>query len=116
MEKLSFLSPDYWNRFYVQSDWGQPRQETLEIVKELQGTFRTQTIRILDLGCGDGRYSIPFAELGATVDSVDFSEEAINRLVGHAERKGVEQLIHAYHCNALAYTIESGTYHLIFSS
>ena len=39
-----------------------------------------QLIRLLDLGCGDGRDSLYFAKKGFDVTSVDFSESGINKL------------------------------------
>jgi SAM-dependent methyltransferase len=116
MNKQQFLSQNYWNKFYTKSDWGQPRQEILEVVKGLQRTFSTKLIRILDLGCGDGRYSIPFAELGATVDCVDFSEEAIQRLNQLAEKKVLTDLLNPRCCNVMEYSIKENFYHFIISS
>jgi SAM-dependent methyltransferase len=116
MDGFWFLSRDYWNAFYTTNDWGQPRQETLEVIKELQGTFGTKSIRVLDLGCGDGRYSIPFAELGATVDCIDFSEEAIKQLVERAEHAGLTSLVNPCCCSVMEYQIEAGAYHFIFTS
>ncbi|NIU82692.1 MAG: methyltransferase domain-containing protein, partial [Candidatus Thorarchaeota archaeon] len=34
--------------------------------------------KVLDLGCGEGYYSRVFAELGAHVTGIDFSEEMVN--------------------------------------
>jgi len=116
MSDPQFLSPDYWNTFYTKNDWGEARQETLVTVTDLQKAFGTNSIRILDLGCGAGRYSIPFAELGAAVDCVDFSEEAIRRLVRQAEQKSLTKLIRPYCVNVMEYKIKAASYHLIFSS
>ena len=38
----------------------------------------TKNKRVLDLGCGDGRYSIIFAKQGARVIAIDVSEHQLN--------------------------------------
>lgn len=40
--------------------------------------------RVLDVGCGIGRMTMPFLDRGATVTAVDADLESLRRLVGHA--------------------------------
>lgn len=44
---------------------------------------------LLDLGCGDGRYTLMLAEGGFRVRGIDFSQEAIKRLLRRAEVMGL---------------------------
>lgn len=54
---------------------------TLAALKELSGK------RILDVGCGSGRYSVEIARKGAHVVGVDFSEEML-RMARERAREG----------------------------
>lgn len=45
---------------------------------------------VIDFGCGDGRLSIPLAELGFSVLAIDSSEAMLTRVKARAEAKGVK--------------------------
>jgi 2-polyprenyl-3-methyl-5-hydroxy-6-metoxy-1,4-benzoquinol methylase len=45
----------------------------------MMGDVKGKTV--LDLGCGEGYYSRVFAELGAQVTGIDFSEEIVNAAI-----------------------------------
>ncbi len=47
------------------------------------------TSRICDFGCGPGLYTTQFAERGAIVTAIDFSERSIDYARGAAEAKGL---------------------------
>jgi SAM-dependent methyltransferase len=47
--------------------------------------------RILELGCGDGRYTIPLLQRGFRVKGIDISKESILQLVSRAQKKGVAE-------------------------
>lgn len=47
-------------------------------------------LSLLDVGCGGGLLSEPFARLGATVTAIDASQEAIAVARRHAEESGLE--------------------------
>ncbi|MGC9177893.1 MAG: class I SAM-dependent methyltransferase [Conexivisphaera sp.] len=47
---------------------------------------------LLDLGSGDGRFSIPAASMASRVHAVDISEEAIRSLREEASRRGLRNL------------------------
>lgn len=49
----------------------------IEIIKANNLAKSTESKRALDLGCGDGRHSAYFRELGFYVAGVDFCEEAV---------------------------------------
>lgn len=55
-----------------------PRDEILPLLTE-QG-INLQGIKILDLGCGTGRFTIPFARMGANVTAIDISREMLRCL------------------------------------
>ena len=54
------LDSFFWDAFYRSgNDWGQPNAGVLTILGELQKTFDTPSICVLDLACGNGRYAVP---------------------------------------------------------
>jgi 2-polyprenyl-3-methyl-5-hydroxy-6-metoxy-1,4-benzoquinol methylase len=90
---LSFDPKEYWNRrareygeagqgwkavcYIGDSDWANKYLNSLQE----WAVFRTVTIKpgmkILDAGCGVGRWSLKFAQLGASVTGCDISEEMV---------------------------------------
>ena len=54
-------------------------------------------LRVLDLGCGNGRNAIFLAKLGCEAHAVDFSEVAVKECQKRAARENVAEQIHTYH-------------------
>ncbi|MDP2939631.1 MAG: methyltransferase domain-containing protein [Candidatus Omnitrophota bacterium] len=48
--------------------------------------------KILDIGCGTGRYSVTLAQKGAFVYGIDFSQEMLNTATGFSKDKGADNL------------------------
>lgn len=46
--------------------------------------------RILDLGCGYGRYTIPLAELGYEIDGIDITQSLVVKARSNAKEKNLE--------------------------
>lgn len=67
-----FVPPDFGWRSEL-SDW-------LEIPPHLAALEPLDGCRVLELGCGDGRYTILMGHLGARVLAVDFSINALRKL------------------------------------
>ncbi len=59
------------------------------IRRAIQSNYGDQKLRILSIGCGHGRDSIPLAKLGHQILAVDKNKEALNRAENHARREGV---------------------------
>jgi tellurite methyltransferase len=51
--------------------------------------------RVLDVGCGDGRVALFFAERGCVVDAIDYSPAAILKLKFRARERGLHEAIRA---------------------
>lgn len=68
----------YWNRFYAEGNAKMTpspfAQDIFKYLKEMGGT------ELLDIGCGNGRDSLYFAENGLKVTGLDSSESAIGKL------------------------------------
>jgi SAM-dependent methyltransferase len=56
------------------------------IRQDIKDTFGDKKIRILDVGCGQGRLSIPLAQDGHRITGIDISSEAI-RIAGQRAQK-----------------------------
>jgi len=59
------------------------------IRRAIQSSYGDQKLRILSIGCGHGRDSIPLAKLGHQIVAVDKNKEALTRAEKHARREGV---------------------------
>lgn len=113
----SVLEGDYWDAFYGDgNDWGQPNAGMLETLEELQKAFSMTEIRALDLACGNGRYTVPLALLGARVDCVDFSQTAIAQLSARAREQEVAGLIQTHCGDVRSFQIQPERYHLVLAS
>lgn len=65
--------------------------------------------RVLDLGCGEGKNSVPFAEVGCRVDAVDCSQLALR----NGQKAFKESSINWIVADALKYHISKDAYDLI---
>lgn len=95
------------------SSWlKKPVRTVMELLEAFQGR---ECLRVLDLGCGVGRNSIPVARRFADcrVDCVDILEVAIERLNGYAEEYGVASQICGMVAPLEAFPIEKDAYDLV---
>lgn len=109
---------EYFETIYKLSDdvWGSSAsdlaKEAAAIVKIY---FKNQNeLHILDLGCGDGRDSLFFAQQGWNVTSVDISQNAIDNLTRHTKQSNLENIKTI--CCAVEDFLPDKNYHLIFSN
>lgn len=72
---LSFSLPDYINRAY--SEW--------EIHTAIRSLPSLNGLKVLDLGCGVGRVTVPLAQQGAWVTAFDVSSEMLDACRKNAE-------------------------------
>ena len=93
-----------------------PVSSVMDVLPEL---FAASGLRILDLGCGIGRNSIPiaarFREVPCVIECVDILELAIGKLQSYAELHQVGSRIRAIHCPIDAYPIDENSYDFIFA-
>lgn len=78
---------DYWSRFYAYAHTILPSPFAASIAIEL-----TEPRYIVDLGCGNGRDSVFFAELGHRVVGLDLSGKAIDDNRKRVQEKGVNDV------------------------
>jgi len=65
-----------WSNIDVGSAWGEELDRRIDFL--LKETQPNKELPILDMGCGNGRYSVALAKLGYRVAGVDFDEKSIN--------------------------------------
>ena len=66
-----------WENIYRQDGW--PQREPVPLFYEAVPAFQSRKCRrILDLGCGHGNYTVPFAEIGFDVTGIDISSTGLN--------------------------------------
>lgn len=72
-----------------------------------------ESVRILDLGCGDGRHAIPLAALGHQVTGVDSSPHAVARAMEETASRGLSARFLS--CNASQFDVGAEEYDLVIS-
>lgn len=84
-----------WNDF-AETYYEVERQSQLPYVKDVVSFLAQQNLlpeTLLDLGCGAGRFTLPFAKRGVQVTATDFSEKMLQILQKRAQEKGLEKNI-----------------------
>jgi SAM-dependent methyltransferase len=69
----------------VDHSWEQSEWVRMEMVPTLQASAPLQGVRVLELGAGTGRYSVPMARQGAQLLAADFSFGALRALADRIE-------------------------------
>jgi SAM-dependent methyltransferase len=62
------------------SGWRSEFADQIEVPPHLDALYPLEGRRVLELGCGDGRFTLLMAQLGADVLAVDFSYAALRRV------------------------------------
>ncbi len=81
------------------------------IVKEMLRAFQIR--RVLDVGCGTGRWSFWFAERGCQVIGIDRSHEMISLCKRHQQEAGIQSL--TFHCRDANDWKDFGDFELVFA-
>ncbi|MDZ5784401.1 class I SAM-dependent methyltransferase [Marinococcus luteus] len=101
LEEIRASEKEYHRQYYKQHNLFEKgtwmKKPASRIINALDRIRKGEDIRLLDLGSGIGRNSIPaarqFQEQGCEVTCVDFLDEAIAQLTEYAREYGVEQEI-----------------------
>src|SRR6266581_2227966 len=94
---------------YVPPPWGTWRSEFSdfqEIPPHLAELEPLNGRKVLEIGCGDGRFTMLMAQMGASVLAVDFSINALRKVARRYERGG----IFIEHCNVVTLRWEAAPY------
>lgn len=75
-----------YDKYYETEDlFGEPYSELIDFFKQYEPKGK-----LIDLGCGQGRDSIPFARLGYRVTGIDNSKVGIDQMISISEREGLK--------------------------
>lgn len=78
---LRHASSDYWDQKWQRTAKEfKPNPFAMEAVRRISPSGDLKGLALLDLGCGDGKDSLFFAEHGADVVAVDISEKALQSI------------------------------------
>jgi SAM-dependent methyltransferase len=86
---------DIWEKEYkkqqLMTNGDKPQQDTLDFIKHIRKEHKVaiENTTVLDLGCGTGRNSNYFAELGATVTGIEISKTALQLARDRAHEKNL---------------------------
>ena len=97
MTEINYLN--YWNSLYDKKNYFGTGPTKLAILAE--SLLKTNNvIQILDIGCGQGRDTFYFSQLGYHVDAIDISENAIEYI------KKTKIQLNLNNINAIVHDIE----------
>ncbi|MFD2670924.1 class I SAM-dependent methyltransferase [Marinicrinis sediminis] len=83
---------------FEQGTWlEKPDEQLMEELRQMTRHTQAASLRVLDLGCGIGRNSIPMAKIigprGGKVTGVDVLEDALSKLESYSRQYQVEDVI-----------------------
>ncbi len=93
--------------------WGKKPSSMCDRVVEMIKPSADSHLRLLDLGCGEGRDIVYFAQRGFEVIGLDLSLPGLEKARRYAEEVGVH--VETIHADVVDYEVE-GTYDVIFST
>ena len=105
--------PNFWDKIYEEGNpaWGKAPANVLEKFT----TYFPRQGKILDIGCGEGRNSIPLSKKGYEVHGIDISSTAID-IANKKQSDCVFQCIDVFEINTdtkYDVIIDFGLYHFV---
>jgi len=93
--------------------WGKKPSSLCDRVIELVGRQQRGRLKLIDLGCGEGRNAVAFARYGFDVVGLDVSEPGLEKTRRHAAEAGVD--VRTVHADVLTCELDE-TYDVVFST
>ena len=107
-DEASFYEASYKKDEYF---WGiEPNRACLKVIELMPPVRR---LKLLDIGCGEGKDAVFFARCGYDVSAFDISEAGLDKTKRLAEKANVH--VNAFKANLWDYRLESG-FDILFSS
>jgi tellurite methyltransferase len=108
MEKTSPYDGEYKKAEYY---WGMQHSRLAEQIAEMMQADRANK-RVLDIGSGEGRDAIYFAECGFQVDALELSAPGTEKIRQYSKASG--HMVNVLHANMIGYEL-TGLYDVIYS-
>ncbi|UCG93296.1 MAG: methyltransferase domain-containing protein [candidate division WOR-3 bacterium] len=104
-----------YNQRYAGDEYYWGKKPSITSIKVIELVHPTPTFRpkLIDLGCGEGRNAVYFAQRGFDVVALDLSLPGIEKTKRYAKETGVN--VTTIHANILEYELKE-TYDVIFST
>ncbi|MGM0682283.1 MAG: class I SAM-dependent methyltransferase [Thermodesulfobacteriota bacterium] len=83
------MKPNFFDDYYNSKDFYYGREVRPEFSRFLGQLNNPHSYRVLDLGCGDGRYTVYLAEKGFKVHGIDLSPRGLEKLSSYARKHGL---------------------------
>ncbi|MBI5265935.1 MAG: class I SAM-dependent methyltransferase [candidate division Zixibacteria bacterium] len=113
------MANPYDNRYRDPEYWGEKpttiAAQFVTYLPMLKEAFPDTKLRVVDVGCGDGRDALYLAQRDIEVTGVDSSSIGLARLREKAEQAGLQTLVSCIHDDLIHYRPDSD-YHAILSS
>ncbi|CAM3880185.1 MULTISPECIES: methyltransferase domain-containing protein [Paenibacillus] len=107
-KRITIYEEEYKTQDYY---WGtEPNDACYQVLQLMPPTKR---LRLLDIGCGEGKDAVFFARNGYEVSAFDVSDAGIEKTRSLAEKTGVH--VHVFKADILDYRLDTH-YDIIFSS
>ena len=108
LNETSFYEESYKKEEYF---WGiDPNPACLKVIELMPPTRR---LKVLDIGCGEGKDAVFFARCGYDVSAFDYSDAGLDKMKRLAEKANVQ--IHAFKANLWDHRLDSN-YDILYSS
>lgn len=93
---------------------GPPSRQVMLIFKKLKKT--NKQIKVLDIAAGDGRHTLPAAQLGFCVDAVEISKTGVDTLNRRLIEHNVNNLVNIYNIDFMDFSPDANEYDLVIFS
>ncbi|WAL59155.1 class I SAM-dependent methyltransferase [Thermocoleostomius sinensis] len=113
-QKITATTALFWNQIYTNHTTRMPNASDPMLLAAIEFFGDIRNRKLLDLGCGDGRSSLFFAQRGAQVTAIDISEVAIHNLTQFCHDQAITN-INPVHCSAFDIA-ELGSFDFIFGN
>jgi len=113
----------WWNGFWSKSEqhFGPPREELIDLVLEKHAAHSNdQPFRVIDVGSGNGRYAIPFAQYGLSTTALERSDSGCRVIEQRAGTEGGVDNLQVVQGDVLTiakdHRLPHGSFDVVFSS
>lgn len=104
---------EFYDKKYGRGEFYWTKEPSATCFKMLQIAPPVHPMRLLDIGCGEGRNAVFFARNGYAVDAMDISENGVQKTLELARQAGAR--LNAFQADVNEYRLEQ-EYDILFST